>query len=84
MRAFLRKQNTTRITSSTEIIRVFSMSLTEARMVTVWSIATCTSIDCGMEAVICGRTARMRSTVSMMLAPGWRKMMTKTEGLPFA
>src|SRR5580704_239426 len=84
VRAFLRKQNTTRITSSTEITNVFSVSQTEARIVMVWSIATCTSIDCGMEAVICGRIARMRSTVSMMFAPGWREMMTSTDGLPFA
>ena len=29
-----------------------------------------------------GSCARMRSTVWMMLAPGWRKMMTKTARLP--
>ena len=41
-------------------------------------------MDCGMAALSCGIAARMRSTVSMMFAPGWRKMITRTEGLPFA
>ena len=31
----------------------------------------------------CGSSSRMRSTVSMMLAPGCRKMISSTAGLPF-
>src|SRR5438876_11040146 len=47
-------------------------------------MATFTSIACGMEAFSCGRMARTRSTVSIILAPGCRNMMTRTDGLPLA
>ena len=53
-------------------------------MVRVWSMATRISIAGGMSALSWGSLARMRSTVSMILAPGWRKSMTSTEGLPLA
>ena len=36
--------------ASTEMISVLSTSWTEARMVTVWSMATRSLIDCGMDA----------------------------------
>ena len=38
----------------------------------------------GIEACNCGIRARTRSTVSMMLAPGWRKMTTAIAGFPLA
>ena len=82
-RPLRRKTNTTRMTRPTEIISVLSTSLTEARMVVVRSRTMVVSMPSGIEALIIGSCARMRSTVSMMLAPGWRKMMTVTERLPF-
>ena len=52
-------------------------------MVVVWSIAH-VDLDRLREwrPSNCGSSARMRSTVSMMFAPGSRKMMTITDGLP--
>ena len=44
VRKLRRKKNTTRMTSSTEMTSVRSTSLTDARMVTVWSIATVRSM----------------------------------------
>ena len=79
-----RKTNTTRTTSSTEMISVLSVSRTEARMVTVWSMPTRMSIDCGIAAFSCGNKSRTWSTVSMMLAPGCRNRMISTEGFPLA
>ena len=63
----------TKITATTRPMASASsvcMSLTEARMVVVRSVSTCTSIDAG--SVLCnwGSKALMRSTVSMTLAPG--------------
>ena len=81
-RTLRRKTKTTRMTSEIEMIRVRSTSCTEARMVAVRSIAISVSMAEGIEAFSCGSAARMRSTVSMMLAPGWRKIMMRTEGLP--
>ena len=66
-----------------EMISVLSTSLTEARMVVVRSRTMVVSMPSGMDAWINGSCARTRSTVSMMLAPGWRKMMTVTARLPF-
>ncbi len=60
---------------------VLSTSLTEARMVVVRSRTMVVSMPSGMDAWINGSCARMRSTVLMMLAPGWRKMMTVTDAL---
>ena len=45
---------------------------------------TLRSIARGIDAWSCGSVARMRSTVWMMLAPGSRQMMSRTDGLPFA
>ena len=81
-RTLRRKRNTTRITSEIEIARVISTSRTDARIVLVASIDTASFIVGGMDACICGRIARMRSTVWMMFAPGWRKMMMMIAGLP--
>ena len=38
----------------------------------------------GIEAWSCGNSAITRSTVSMMFAPGWRKITTVTAGFPLA
>ena len=45
-------------------------------------MATVMLMDAGIEAFNCGSVARIRSTVSMMLAPGCRKIMISTAGLP--
>src|SRR5438477_35901 len=84
VRGFRRNKKTTTITRSTEIIRVLSTLATDARMVMVWSIATRMSIDWGIAALSWGSAARMPSTVSMILAFGWRKRITNMEGFPFA
>ena len=47
------------------------------------STVTETLISRGMAADSCGSRPRIRSTVSMMLAPGDRKMTTITAVLPF-
>ena len=49
-------------------------------MVVVRSRTMVNWMPCGRIAFRNGSCARMRSTVSMMLAPGWRKMMTVTDG----
>src|SRR5271157_1963448 len=82
-RQLRRKMKTTRITRMIERMRVRSTSLTDARMVVVRSRTIVVLMPWGMEASIEGNAARIRSTVSMMLAPGWRKMMTGIEGMPF-
>jgi hypothetical protein len=79
-----RKTKTTRITSRIEMISVISTSCTEARMVVVESITTCIWIAGEIEAWSCGSTARMRSTVAITFAPGWRKMISRMAGLPLA
>ncbi len=81
-RALRRKKNTTRMTSAIETAIVISTSRTEARIVRVASIATPNRIVGGVSAWNCGRRLRTRSTVSMMLAPGWRKMTRSTAGFP--
>ena len=50
-------------------------------MVVVRSSTIVMSMPAGMEALIEGSSRRTRSTVSMMFAPGWRKMMTVTARL---
>ena len=79
-----RKMKTTRMTSPIDSISVSSTSRTEARMVRVESTTTERLIAGEIDAWSWGSTARMRSTVAMMLAPGWRKMMRRIAGLPFA
>ena len=72
------------ITSPVEITSVFSTSRSEARMVGVRSSATQTSIALGIEARNWGSSAFIRSTVAMMLAPGWRLIVSSTDGRPLA
>ena len=82
-RTVRRNANTTRITSTTEINSVNSMSCTEARIVVVRSITTLEidrRRDRGLAAA--ATAAHTRSTVAMMFAPGCRKMMISTAGLP--
>ena len=50
----------------------------------VRSITTSSLMAGEIDACNCGSSARTRSTVSMMLAPGWRKMTISTAGLPLA
>ena len=57
-------------------------SRTEARMVRVASMSTLSSMVGGRLACIWGRMARTRSTVSMMLASGCRKIGTMMAGTP--
>ena len=64
--------------------RVISTSRTEARTVRVASIMTLSLIVGGTMAWSWGRAALMPSTVWMMFAPGCRKTMRMTAGLPFA
>src|ERR1700693_6438978 len=77
---FRRKAKTTKITRMMEMIRAISTSWTEARIVVVRSTATLKWREGEMEARSVGGRAMMRSTVSIMFAPGWRKMARSTEG----
>ena len=83
-RTVRKNANTTRMTRMTETSSVVSMSLTEARTVTVRSIAIVRSIAGEIEDCRNGIRARTRSTVSIMFAPGCRNTMMRTPGLPFA
>ena len=60
----------TPMTSTTAISSVISTSCKEARIVSVRSLRTVTSIDAGRRACKRGSSPIMRSTVSTMLAPG--------------
>ncbi|MNP12747.1 hypothetical protein D3C76_1049980 [compost metagenome] len=62
----------TAITSRTAIIKVISTSCSEARMVWVRSLSIDTLTEAGSMASSPGRASITRSTVSTMLAPGWR------------
>ena len=77
-----RKRKTTSTTRMMEMASVHSTSSTEARMVVVRSSTASSLIDGGMAACSCGISARTRSTVPMMFAPGWRKRTSEMAGLP--
>src|ERR1700691_5553796 len=77
-RRLRRKINTTAITRQVAISSVRSVSLTEARMVVVRSSTMVVVIPAGSEARMNGSAARMASLVVMILAPGWRNMITVT------
>src|ERR1700733_12263040 len=81
-RTFRRKRKTTKMTRPIDIASVRSTSLTDARMVDVRSNIMVKSIAAGMEAFKKGMDARMRSTVSIILAHGCREIISKMEGLP--
>ncbi len=74
--------NTTRITSTTAISSVRSTSRSEARIVGVRSHRRPSGRSRRGSTPAAAAAARWtRSTVSMMLAPGWRKMISSTAGL---
>ena len=67
-----RKRKITITTSATVSINSNSTSLTDARMVLVRSVKISTLTPAGRVAVSVGSKFLIRSTTSMMLAPGWR------------
>ena len=71
------------MTRPIEIASARSTSRSEARIVVVRSIATVRSIAPEICVRNSGRIALTRSTVSMMLAPGWRVMISNTDARPF-
>ncbi len=77
-----RKRKTTSTTSATLSISVNSTSETEARMVRLRSSATLTSMAGLIDRASSGSSAFTRSITSMMLAPGWRRMMSSTARRP--
>ena len=79
-----RNRNTTSTTRPIEISSVICTSRNDARMVVVRSSSTPRSMAGEMLARSCGSSARTRSTVSMMLLPGWRKITISTARLPLA
>ncbi len=80
--ALRRNRKITSTTSPAVSTSVFCTSTTEARMVSVRSVSTAMWICGGRLAWSDGSSLRMRSTVSMMLAPGWRCTFSRTAGLP--
>ena len=82
-RVLRKKTKMTSTTSTTASKSSNSTSWTEARMVTVRSVNTATSIAAGSEACNCGSRLLMPSATAMTLAPGWRWMLTITAGVAF-
>ncbi len=69
-RPFRKKRKTTTTTSTIAIIMVRSTSRSEARIVVVRSFVGVMVMLGGIEACSAGTSALIRSTTSMMLAPG--------------
>ena len=82
-RSLRRKTKMTVTTSATARSNSTCTSCTDARMVTVRSVSTATSIAAGSAAWSCGSCRLMRSTTSMTLAPGCRWMLRITAGTSF-
>ena len=80
---FLRNKNTTITTSPMASINSNSTSFTEARIVVVRSVRICTLTALGKEACSCGSSFLIRSTTSIMLAPGCRWTFMITAGVRF-
>ncbi len=78
-----RKISTTSTTSPTLRTSVNCTSWIEARMVVVRSWTTVSSTPAGIARWSRGSSARMRCTVSITLAPGWRWTSMTTAGLPW-
>ena len=78
-----RNRKITITTRQTASISVNCTSATEARMVSVRSMMVLTWIDGGIDASSRGSVALIRSTVSMTLAPGCLKMISRMPRLPF-
>src|SRR5579862_9603433 len=83
-RTLRRKRNTTRMTRMIAMTSVISVSWSDCRIVVLRSIAIVTLTSAGIAACKWGSAAFTWSTVSMMLAPGCRKMMISTDGVPLA
>ena len=81
-RALRRKRPTTSTTRAMDTISVSSISCRDERMELVLSDATATWMSCGSWACRSGNSARTASTVSIMLAPGWRVTSTMMAGSP--
>ena len=64
------------------MMSVISVSCSDARMVVERSAAKVMSRSAGSAAFSRGIELRTSSTVEMMLAPGWRKTITRTAGFP--
>ena len=80
--AALRKNKKITITTkATASINSNCTSRTDARMVTVRSLITCRSTESGSSARKRGNKAWIRSTVSITLAPGWRRTCNTTAGV---
>src|ERR1700680_3348408 len=79
-----RNRKITITTSATVNSRVYSISLTDARIVVVRLKLVPSETVGGIEARNSGSIAMMRSTVSITLAPGCRAMPIATAVLPFA
>ena len=81
----LRKNRKITITTSATVNNsVNSISLTDARIVVVRSNVGVNVTDGGIEARSSGINALIRSTVSIIFAPGCRPIPITTAGLPFA
>ena len=81
-RALRRKMKTTAVTSRTLRINVLSTSWTEARMVVVRSTATWRSMAGEIDSLRKGRAFLTPSMVERMFAPGWRRMIMRTQRWP--
>src|SRR5258705_10179138 len=77
-----RKKKTTKMTSTIEMIMLRSASRTEERMEMVRSVSIPMVAEGGRAARNWGSRALIRSTVSMILAFGWRLMLMVTAGGP--
>ena len=78
-----RKTNMTATTSAMQSSSSNSTSATDALTVVVRSVSAVILIAAGIVARSFGSSALIRSTTSMMFAPGWRWMLTITAGTLF-
>ena len=78
-----RKRKITSTTRATVSMSSNWTSSTEARIVSVRSARIWTLTEEGRADRRAGRRALIRSTTPMMLAPGWRWMLTSTAGRSF-
>ena len=78
-----RNTKMTATTSAMQSSSSNSTSDTEARTDVVRSVRTAILIVGGIVALSLGSSAFIRSTTSMMFAPGWRWMFTITAGIEF-
>ena len=83
-RQLRKNRNTTITTKHTDSSKACSTSRSEARMVGLRSKATLILIAAGISSCKRGTASRTRSTVSMILAPGWRKITSMMAGSLFS